>query len=153
MSFEYPQFGNPDYSGFTTDEELARRYIATEARGSPTIGARMYMPTAAMPPPLAGPVCGQPPPNINGAEQMPASAPMPVSEERPKSVSEAVMEIFRSRPLSALDWIIIFILIIAAICFFQYANDLVSTLFRTKRPGAMGGIIGGNFCATCGGTV
>lgn len=150
MSSEYPQFGNPDYSGFTTDEEIARRYVATDARGSPTIGARMYMPTAAMPPPLVHPVCGaataaeQEAGAAASAAQHAASAAM----SAPKSVSEAVMEIFRSRPISAFDWIIIFILIIAAICFIQYAGDLINSIFRTQRHYS-----GSNFCATCGGTV
>jgi hypothetical protein len=106
----------------------------------------MYMPTASMSPPMVHPVCGAP----TLAEQAGAEAEQAARTtvaNIPKSVSEAVMDIFRSRPLSAFDWIIIFILIIAAICFFQYAGDLINSLFRTHHHE------GGNFCTTCGGTV
>jgi hypothetical protein len=151
MSFTYPQFGNPDYGGMTTDEELARRYIATDARGSPMIGARMYMPTASAPPPMVAPPCGAGPVEDVPEAQTRAFAPAPVSASAdviPQviSVSQAVRQIFYSRPITAFDWIIIFILILALISFFEYAHDIIGGMHARSYHG-------GNFCTECGGTV
>lgn len=147
MSFTYPQFGNPDYSGFTTEEELARRYIATSPRNSQLSGAQMYMPPGGS---MAG----------NRGDVLPDMNPQPAEVAAPvlaggvqksastiPTITESVMQIFHSRPVTTLDWVIIFILIIAAICFCEYAHDLLSHSFGRSSARA-----GGNFCETCGGT-
>lgn len=162
MSFTYPQFGNPDYSGFTTEEELARRYIATSPRGSPTIGAQMYV----QPPMPEGTqssgrderdVAERAPGAPNSDPARNTAGSRIDTDNQTMTVSDAVMQIFRSRPVSAFDWILVFVLIIAVICFFEYSGDLLDN-FRHSPHGRGAShlpfpVVGGNFCATCGGTV
>lgn len=142
MSSSYPQFGNPDYGGFTTDEEIARRHITTDARGSPMIGAKMYMPTASAPPPMVAPLCEmQPLPPPPPQEKVTREDDIPIPP--PLSVSEAFRQIFYSRPITAFDWIIIFVMILVIINFFEYIRDSFVPQQHSYK--------GGNFCSLCGG--
>lgn len=149
----YSQFGNPDYGGFTTDEEIARRHIITSARGSPMIGAKMYMPTIpAVPAASAQPLYESSP----SPQQPPQSPPQSLPQESamttrggdipispPLSISEAFCQIFYSRPVTAFDWIIIFVMILVIISFFEYIRDSFVPQQHSYK--------GGNFCTLCGG--
>jgi hypothetical protein len=143
MTLAYPQFGNTDYGGFTTDEEIARRFAdrtfrsAPDARSSPLIGA-----------PIGNTSVGDAPPSLAIPPTMP---PASGGGEIP-SVSDTVAQLFRSKPVTAVDWILIFIIIIAVACFFERACEYF------ERSGGVTGSrahhhMGGNFCSTCGGTV
>jgi hypothetical protein len=135
MSFAYPQFGNPDYSGFTTEEEFARRAFMPSARQSPVIGAQMQIDEPIAPVYAASPTVAP----VIATTTTPVDAPT-----KSASTSDAVAQIFRSKPVSAFDWILLYIIIVAAICFIEYARDFLRGYSHVG---------GSNFCSACGGTV
>lgn len=155
----YPQFGNPDYGGFTTDEEIARRRIITDARGSPMIGAKMYMPTIPMVPAASTiPAVSAASAPSYESQQLPQSLHSPPQLSQPQesamttrgddippplSISEAFRQIFYSRPITAFDWIIVFVMILVIISFFEYIRDSFVPQQHSYK--------GGNFCSLCGG--
>jgi hypothetical protein len=133
MSFVGPQFGNQDYSGFTTEEELARRSILTDARGSPAVGVQMSIPPMSPDAPISPAlVAGR---KIDGA----------MARMGPATTTQAIMQVFKSKPVTVLDWVIIFIIIVASVCFLEYMRDLWAPSSGHRH--------GGNFCETCGGTI
>lgn len=121
----YPQFGAADYSGFTTEEEVAR----IPARSLPLIDAPKARPAPETRPALA------------------------LAHAHAPSVSDAVCQLFKSRPTNAIDWLIIFVIIIAIACFLERAPLLFSRVMEssTVRSGARASRE--NFCHTCGGVV
>lgn len=129
-----PQFGGPDYSGFTTDEELARRRLITSERGSPLIGAMtkdVYESDElqpSVPQLMAGPLDMR-----AGARVEEPPAPMGTASAPPMTVSAALKQLLQSKPTSAFDWIVIIILITVFLCFFQYGSVFLDEMFGSPH--------------------
>lgn len=158
MTDQYLQFGAPDYGGFTTEEEIARRMAMTPGSlGSPAIGARIEARRARARPqeyltdsPTASPAISPSPqpsqddiPNTRAPElARKVSAPT-------RSVASALRDLCASRPESLIDWIIIFIIIVALVCMFENAPDVISRVFRgSAMTRAQDG-----YCAECRGVI
>jgi hypothetical protein len=145
MGDSYPQFGASDYGGFTTEEEIARRMATmTSMRGSPAIGVRAEEtrePSAPAP-----------------AEPVAATARQESRSPAGRSVTDALYQLCRSRPESVVDWVIIFIIVIAIVCFFEYAPDIFARVIYGSGMHMRGGghtraVDHSNFCAECGGVM
>ncbi|MFA5767750.1 MAG: hypothetical protein WC919_07580 [Candidatus Paceibacterota bacterium] len=157
---QYLQFGVPDYGGFTTEEEIARRLSTiTGTRGSPSIGARVEakrarvraqegaglgMTNVAALQPIPMDADHSDVPKVSGQGQAQAQA-----QVQTRSVVSAFKNLCASRPESLIDWIIIFIIIVALVCMFENAPDMISRVFR----GSAIGRAKGGWCAECGGVV
>lgn len=149
MSSVFPQFGAFDYSGLTTEEEMMRHTFVNGERGSPLIGARIstdqraqipaglpYSYTcrgaSASTPASAAPIAPMVPvaPVAPMAPQAPAQK---MDSREPISVTEAALQLFNSRPVSAMDWILLIIIFIAVLCFVEYAGEILGPFLRPQH--------------------
>lgn len=145
MTSVFPQFGALDYSGLTTEEEMMRQHTFVNGeRGSPLIGARISADQRAQIPaglPYSY-MCRDPQPVAPAIAPTiaPTVAPQPTTMTKKgaqqSTITEAVLQLFNSQPVSAMDWIILIIIFIAILCFIEYAGEILAPLLHQKPRAA-----------------